>query len=71
MIIKEKEATVEKTFEPFTIELTFQTRSDVHEWLRYCDTNNDAPTERKRVAAFRKAYQPVNIITQLLIKKGF
>ena len=67
MIIKEKEITVEKTFEPFTIELTFEKEEDVQNWLAFCHLGRTAD----QVRYFTNPKRPINIITRFLIKKGF
>lgn len=73
MIIKEKDAVEEKPFEPFTIELTFQTKEDVSSWFKSLDLDiacvAGIRTDIQRGNA--KYNSLINQISTLLIKKGF
>lgn len=73
MIIKEKAVTIEKPFEPFTIELTFETNEDVSSWFK------SLTLDMACIAGIRRDIQRgnaeyvslINQISTLLIKKGF
>lgn len=72
MIIKEK-TIAKKPFEPFTIELTFETNEDVSSWFK------SLTLDMACIAGIRRDIQRgnaeyvslINQISTLLIKKGF